>query len=789
MEVVYARLQQGVMKRVNGKKLIQTKSGECQEPLLPKWSDPSSLNRAKSFSELENESCPLAIHCGLSNIIVLDFDNEMFDEALALNNSLDEQYRCTNISKSVGKEGGHFIYKFTPNQLTDFINNPNGCKLNQLDTLYGNTLVYATTKMNITKQAIISSDTLIEMPLAMQLLAISRYQEKKFKTMIAKEQTSYASSKLGYIAARALLEEDSMKQLLSIITPSRFKGLMAMSNKDLWELHPDRLEDGNGYNYLLAISGVLMKDPSIDKELHKKLLWYINNLFSTPLEEKRLHNIYDRDIASPEYTYNPNWKNETFTVISKNKHMLEAYAYYRGGVVNYLVYDTVTLDIKSFKAVANTIDYLTMASGKKQTKEKLLSELTEVTIIERPDKKFGKLDNNEFNTYKQCKEQEVFYNPAKYREEWETSELNAKYDSAHPRWPKVTLAALQNSCGARLNMFLSFMARKYRTREHSPLFFVFYGVPHSFKSAVVNGVFNKLSKDRYATISIDMLTDKFNAWQVNKDLVLLDEVHYITSKDIKQVIQNINSISGNATINGVRRMFEDVDTRSYPQELTFILTTNETLQLTNEVNERRMVVFSCNTRVSDALGMSNLQIQEAIRDESVDFAYYLATQVADLPDQDYLHNEGWKTQSYHNFIEEGQAIEDKIAKAIDSDDIKKLAECVLELGGSIGMIKNALSIDGKGKLMLRLYNTRPDLASGTAVFDRLQDNLNWRKLAKKLDLMDRKVVSVNDTQNGQYCGNKRTSMALASACRKIKTKDNMLIINPTIDEFCEYYEL
>lgn len=789
MEIVYAKLQQGVMRRVGSKKVVIGKDGQPQDPILPKWSDTTQLSKTNSFSGLNKEQCPIAIHCGLSNIIVLDFDNEVFEEALALNNSLDERFRCTNIFKSVGKPGGHFIYAFKPNQLTEFINNPNGCKLNQLDTLYGNTLVYAATSCNLTKETLVSSDKLIEMPLAMQLLAISRYQEKKYKTMVSKETTSYASSKLGFLAQRALTEEDSMKQLLSIVTPVRFKSMMAMSDKDLWELHPDRLPDGNGYNYLLAISGVFMKDPSIDKDLHRKLLWHINSLFSTPLLEKRLHNIYDRDIESQDYTYNPNWKSETFTTIGKNKHTFEVYAYYRGGLVQYMVLDTVTGDIKTFKAVANIIDYLTMATGKKVSKENLLTSITEVSLIERPDKKYGKLDNGLFNVYRQCKEQEVFYNPQKYKEEWDAQELNQPYNSSHPRWPKVTLAALQNSCGARLNMFLSFMARKYRTREHSPLFFVFYGVPHSFKSAIVNGVFNKLSKDRYAAISIDMLTDKFNAWQVNKDLVLLDEVHYITSKDIKQVIQNINSISGNATINGVRRMFEDVDTRSYPQELTFILTTNEVLMLTNEVNERRMVVFSTNTKVVDALGMSNLEIQQSIKDESTDFAYYLATQVPDLDDGAYLHNEAWKTESYHKFIEEGQFIEDKIAKAIDQDDIRRLLDYYVEIGGAKEKFKSCISINGHGRFVMRLLNTRSDLASGKGLFDGMEDMINLKRLNKKLDLMDQKIKRTNDTKGGSYSGNKMTVFYMDAAIRKLLNKQKVAILNPTLDELFELWEL
>lgn len=430
------------------------------------------------------------------------------------------------------------------------------------------------------------------------------------------------------------------------------------------------------------------------------------------------------------------------------------------------------------------LDYLLVVSGKKIPKDKLLRGLTEVEIIARPDEPFGKVNSTTFNVYRQCKEQEVFYNPNKYREEWTAEEVNAQYDANHPRYPKITLAAMANSCGDRLHMFLSFMSRKYRTREHSPLFFVFYGVPHSFKSAIVNGVFSKLSKDRYANISVDMLTDKFNAWQVNKDLVLLDEVQYITSRDMSQVIKNINAISGSKTINGIRRMFEDVDTKSYKQELTFILATNEVIRLTNEVNERRMVVFNSKTKVSEALNMTNQEISEAISAESVDFAYYLSTQVPSLDDNAYLHNEAWKCKAYHAFLEEGQGIEDKLAKAIDSDNIKDLLNYYVDIGGSKDYFKKCISMNGHGKFVIRLKNTRADLATKEALFDRVEDNVNFKALAKKLDLMDNKVKKTNDIINGTYCGNKVTIYYADTAVNNIITANKLVM--PSLDTILNY---
>lgn len=789
MNINYAKLQPGNMVRnpSNNRKVIETSPGRIEDPILPRWSDPNTLHRAATLSELENIDTPVAIHCGLSELIVLDFDDELFNDALALNNSLSPEYRCTNISKSVGKPGGHFMYKYAPNQLTAYIDNPNGCKLNKLDTLYGNTLVYATTRRNRTKEKLVSSDTLIEMPVAMQLMAISKYQEKKVRTVISKEMPSYAGSKLGFIAARAQSDPAYLQQLLIIVTQPRFKELMAMSDKDLWELHPDRLPDGNGYNYLLSVSGVFMKDPSISPDIHKELLLYINSLFSEPLDPNRVLSIYNRDVDSPDYEYSETWDIDTFSITGRNQTQYEIYGYYSANVINYMVVDVLKNSIKTFKTCANMLDYLLMMTGKKLKKDSILGKITEVIVIERPDKPYGKQGEHlVFNVYRQCKEQAVFYNPSIYREEWSEQEKMLPYDKNHPRWPRVTLAALKNSCGPRLSMFLSFMARKYRTREHSPLFFVFYGVPHSFKSAIVNGVFSRLSKGRHATISVEMLIEKYNAWQINKDLVLLDEVHYITAKDTKQVIQNINAISGNSTIAGIRRMFEDVDSNEYPQELTFILATNEPLKLTNEINERRMVVFTATQKVADALNLSNQEIQQAVQDETVDFAYYLAN-VPPLADSAYLHNEEWKTQQYHEFMENGQSYEDRFLRAIDKESLRDMFNAYVDMGGSKDKFCKAFFRNGHGRMMVRIHNTRADLASGPALFDNTSSLCDWKAMSKKLLLMTNRVSKqIAELEGRSYTGNRVVYFNADTAISR--ALNGRVLVRPTIENIFEIWD-
>lgn len=762
--IKYITLQEGFMCRdENGKKVISTPYGE-QSYKIPKWSDPINIKVAAKLSSIE-ENAPIGIITGLSNMIVLDFDTDLFDIACELNDSLEPQYRCTNIAKSIGKQGGHFMYRYESNMLTDYINNPNGMKFAKLDVLCGNTLVFAATPNNKTKSVVVASDELIPMPLAMQLLVIKHYQEDN-NAQVAKTTTTQLTSKLGFIAERAKSDDEYMVQLLHIITPKRFRALMAKSDKELHELHPDRVPEGNGHNYIVALSGVLMKDPSIEPDLHRTIIHIINNMFSEPLEEKRLASIVERDIASLDYNYNPSWKNETYTFINRNKEVVELYTYIADGAMQYLFYNTITGEVGKLKSITSVIDYLIVSAAKKVSKEIILQKIKEIYIIERPDIAFGN-HSGIFNIYRRNREQEVFYEPGEYVKEWSHHELGLPYNESHPRYPKVTLGALTNACGAHMQKFLSFMHRKYKLREHSPLFFVFYGVPHSFKSAVVNGVFSKLSANRFISIRPEVMLEKFNAWQINKDLVLMDEMQYVAGKELSNIIKNINEISGNKTISGVRKMHAEVDTKVYHQELTFILATNEALQLTNEVNDRRMVVFKATKKVSDALGMTNLDIMRAIEKESVDFAYYLATQVVSLDHDSYLTNESWKTDKYAMFQEEALRLEDKFAKGITLGDIDYILDIFLEAGGSLEKFAKAITIckykTAISEVAIRLSNSRPDLACIPGILDEFKGSLDMKRIHKKLSLVEHVRLRRNDTVNGTYSGNKKAFMALAKS--------------------------
>ncbi|EAK0091977.1 primase-helicase family protein [Campylobacter jejuni] len=756
--------------RINNKKaILNTLSNEERDIKLPKWSDSNNLKLAESIKTLPN--LPIAIHTGKSNLLIIDFDDETFYEALQLNDSLDDEHKCQFIASSVGKIGGHFVYQYSNNILTDFIGNPNGKKQNCIDTLYGNTIVYHANKANKTKTILVDTNKpLTTIPLAMQYFLITKYNKDNIKVIEKQANVVLQGTKLATIAGKAIKDEQAMEVLLSIITPNRYKSILAQSHKSLFPNHPDRLPmEESAHMYLVALSCVLMLDYSIDTKLHAELICALNDMFSEPLDSKRVKSIIDKDINSDKYNYDPNWQQKSLIILNTNSEPLEIFMYNQGGAINYIVFNQYTYELITFSSATAVIDFITSTTRNKISRDKLTKLSVYVNIISDPSKPFGfNYKTNVFNIYKWNEEQNVFYQPNDYYATWTKEEKDLMYNKEHPRYPKVTLAALENSVGELLyTHFLPFMRRKYARREHSSLFFILYGVPHSFKSALVNGVFSKLSENRYKLLSLEVLTDKYNDWMLDTDLVLMDEVHHLVTNDRLKLIKQINEITGNSMIAGVRRMHQSVDTKSYKNEITFFLTTNDTIQITTEIQDRRMVVFKSTKRVADALGITNEEIRNAIIRESKDFAYYLAQHVTDIPYNQYITNQTWKTSSYDDFQENALRYEDKIAKAIDTDNCEQFINICIELNIKEADIINAIS-QYNYKYYIRLLNTNPLRANSPALLSNNIDKIDEKLLYKKLQNVSNVSYKVQDNKDNKYTGNKRTSALFTRLPDRIK---------------------
>ena len=780
-----------------GKKKLRLPDNSESSLVIPKWSyvdenSPGNINvqKVNRLSELPQDR-PVAIILGLSNILALDFDDKLFDIALQL------PHECTHISQSVGKVGGHLLYKFEENELTRYIDNPNGKKLLSLDTLYGKCLLFINNNANTTKKTLIENDELTFCPLAMQYFVIAHYAKNKTDMFVEHrhktEQQNY-STKLGFFINQIRVTQPTgvdtkiLEHFMRIVTPRRYKDVMEIAEQQRLDqlktaletpdvdnfivqsldkkynppinYHPDMLpESESAHMYLLAISGALMLDSSVSVDSLSYIIKYINSLFSNPLDETRVNNIIKRDCHSSKFQYNLNWQNSGYTKYNKDKELIEIFSFINGSQLLFLIYNHISKETNTLN-LTNLMDYITIQFGIRPKRDEILAQIQQIKVINRPDKLFGyNHKDNVFNTYHWSQEQQVFYSPDQYLLTWTPAERSLDYTEEHPRFPKVTMAALKNAMGMKRQMFLRFMKRKYMTREYSPLIFVLFGVPHSFKSAIVNGVFNKLSFNRTKKLKHEVVFDKYNAWQVNTDLVLLDEIHHLLDFEQKKLIQQLNDISGNDVITGVRKMYADVSQEVYPNELTFFLCTNEALALSTETNDRRLVVFKSDQKLSEVLGIDDLDIKNSIQRESLDFAYYLATQVKMLDNESYIINTNWKDTQYEDFVNEGYDNEELLLKAFELQNIEAILERLEILGVNYQTIAKCLEYSTKmGSYFLRLFNSVEKNASVPSIFTFM--DIDVKRIKKKSVLIKSIKRFQDDYVDGSKIQNKRTYISL-----------------------------
>ncbi len=723
---------------------------------IPPWKDEKSL----STSLLIPQDRVTLIHTGKSQLTVLDFDSDLFLTAVAINSALPASERCTLISENIGKPGGHFYYRYSENALTAQMG-PNGLKRSSLDTLIGSTLVFATNIPNETKKQIAqvaTTDELIHMPLIMQSLAIGHYVSHGYQPANLDNPTATAatanrhSSKLGIVAQQATRAPDDLLRLLGIITTAHWKHVLADQQTDLPANHPDRLPDGeSAHMYLVSLANVLRLDPSVDEETYMDLLFQINELFSSPLNLDRVGTIISAD--KRDFVYNPNWETDTLIFSTRQDELLEIFKLSRRGSVGFMIYNSTTSKL-TYMDTSNAVgSWLMSEIGERLKKDQLDSQACAVELIAHPSQPFGHSpDGGTFNTYQWNDSQSVFYQPAAYATRYAR--------------PDTTLRALESAIGPQLHThFLPFLRRKLMTWEHSPLFFVLHGVPHSFKSGLFHGVLGPLTPHRNLAIEVETGTEKFNDWQVNKDFIFLDEAHHILSADLRRLIKVFNTVGGSETLSGIRAMHQSTSSEEYPNEMTFIIATNEEIKLTTEVGERRMVVFTSNTQLTTALGMPDEEIRSRIRAEELDFAYYLSTQVTNLPLDQYRHNRDWRNAAYEEMQETAQDTVTKLAELLDKDDYAGFAESISINFPQVNLSDYTLSNS------LRLMNNKPQAASLPGLLDDILSAGEIRLMKSRINKMTLPVITCNKTKDmlGQtWTGNRKREWTIGTEINVIK---------------------
>ena len=696
------------------------------------WSkDPGSLLTVSTFKELlaiEDKAVGL-VH-GLCEppliTIDVDYDSEKARIIESIVASLPPEKQPLVHSRSVGKVGLHLTYHYTSNRMTNFVYQiDKGGLGDAIDILSSaGKLLFMGNKGNKTKELVSYRDTsdLVPIPEELQLAVMALFKDTPQTTINpARESGLYLPqhtnqpSKLGF-----LFEEFSKQDIASserIINkfiaqrvPNDLKRDFDAPAGEEYPYQP-KYYNGTPHNLLLRLSGSLKNDIGISQAHHRDILDTINGMLT--------HSKNDADLLSQiikpdqqEFIYKEDWKSMAATIMNTNNEVLDIYVLtkHTGGKSTYLVHNTDSGQVRLFDSQAEiTTELNAEATLPRKIVKNVVDKAPLVNLIDRPDKDFGlnepdkqSLDTRQsFNIYRRTLNQITFYS--------QQMPLGRT-----PQKPTITLRAIESQMGydKTHELFLPFLKHKMLTREPSALIFALMGVPHSFKTGLLEGVIKPLfSTQRYLKTNGDVLAEKYNDYLVNLDILFVDEFHHLAGSPLlKPVIQTLNKF-GSEFHEGIRSMYSSVKKGTdVPQEVTPFITMNKVIVPASEtVGERRLVVGWGKRRVSDSLGMDDKTIREGIISEQIDFAYYLATEVSNISYNDYHRNDRWKTidNDYYEFMDEGIPLSKKFALAIgasyETPNIPRLLEMFPHLGECVVLLRSS---SHGSKYRLRLWNAQ-----------------------------------------------------------------------------------
>ena len=501
---------------------------------------------------------------------------------------------------------------------------------------------------------------------------------------------------------------------------------------------------------MVSIATILGKDPSIDSGLFARALHYINSMFSVPMEPHSIEEIatyitsgQSKIKGEAVWHYNPEWKKTGMIYVDHEGSSHEVFSYVEGGTNHFLDHNHVDNTLKTLHSFSAIVDNIKMTSITKMNKEKIISRIQAVTLTSTPLHPIGVkrgLYGTEFNTYNRTEEQEIFMEPGTYK----------GYE-----YPDTTIRFLENSMGKQRchEFFLPFWKRKLRLREFSPLIQVLYGPPHSGKSAVSEGILKPLTRGRNQQLSPETLTEKYDDWKLNKDIIFIDEIHNMRSDYRQKVVQVMNSISGVSTFTGIRAMQASASSEEHPNSISIMVACNKPVTLSTEVKDRRLVILRSHQTASKALGMGNGDIHREITRETKDFAYYLATEVKDLPLEQYTDNGWMKDEDYTEFMDGALPFIKRFTAAIDSMNFQSFEELLMDYGISLEDIAACCQVVKK-TIHVRLLNSNEHEALVGSLIG--NTNIDLKELVSELKSIGNTRVRTLDTSPGKRTINKKT---------------------------------
>lgn len=603
-----------------------------------------------------------------SGIMAIDCDNQVTYD---LFKQLDTDYNFHFISKDKPEGGGTIIYKYDSNIGGFKVNNDDI----KLDFFSDEGFVYLPTEGNSTKESwlgMLKLPELKEAPAA--IVAILKTFKSKFldngtvKTAVVK---SAISNRLAPLLSTFIKNEQYDPALFRIITPYSFREIPTYVTRG--HLHPKDVPKGRGSEYLMKVSAILGADISVNMELYTKSMMLINSLKSTPKEKSELLSTVINPMVEERSTidgqviwqYDKYWEKMGFIATSINGDYIESFFDDVKGMY-YLINYSVPY-VKVFNDKNSTISTLKALLGRAIPEIQFDTVKRLIRTKLNPSLEFGHIEGTDmYNLFRQTQELAVLNDPAPYRTNYNRpTTIISFFESLIPD-DKVRMYVL------------SFLKTKLTTFNYSPVALYFLGKPGSGKDTFVNIIRKIIGDDYVSKPDTKVFTEQYNGWLMDKFFVHLDEYgnKLVRHSDKQETLGKIKAYTGSPDIQ-IRAMRQDGF--NYKHCMTFILTANNN-PLPVELDDRRFLFIQTPNKLElqdwvKELGGISL-VQDRIREEILDFCYYLGTEIPALTADAYVISP--MTKGKEKIMLDNMPAAEHISYYVNNSQYKLLFDLALE---------------------------------------------------------------------------------------------------------------